>query len=240
LNEAPLSNPGQDPPAAKDLYRPGFFRRYAVACFIVLLGLGGIAFLGAGWLVVHGVSTRDTPTAVEEVAARALRHLAVPAGERRRANPVPPGADVLAEGRAHWADHCATCHGNDGRGETEMGRSLYPKAPDMTLPKTQGLSDGEMFAIIKNGVRLTGMPAWGNPTNEGDAQTWKLVHFIRHLREITPEELDQMKAMNPVSPMEKSMEQDEDDFLKEGKDSSHSNSTSQHGFRPQPSRKENP
>lgn len=184
-----------------------------MASIVVLSGLGVIATASIGWVVVHGVSARDAPTAAEEAVARALRHLAVPAAERRRTNPIPPGAEVLAEGRAHWADHCAMCHGNDGRGHTDMGRNLYPKAPDMTHSKTQRLSDGELFSIIKNGVRLTGMPAWGTPGSEGDAQTWKLVHFIRHLPEITLDEVELMESMNPVSPMRSNQEQEEEAFL---------------------------
>ena len=115
---------------------------------------------------------------------------------------------------AHWADHCAGCHGNDGSGQTDIGRNLYPKTPDMRQPRTQNLTDGELFSIIKNGVRLTGMPAWGDAGGRDDAANWKLVHFIRHLPKITPAELQQMKAMNPMSPSEMKEEQQEDEFLK--------------------------
>lgn len=114
---------------------------------------------------------------------------------------------------AHWADHCAQCHGNDGRGQTPMGRNLYPKAPDMTLPATQRLSDGELFAIIKNGVRLSGMPAWGDDSPSSDLQTWNLVHFIRHLPKLTAPELDRMKGMNPVSPGQVQQAAEEEAFL---------------------------
>ena len=85
----------------------------------------------------------------------------------------------------HFADHCASCHGNDGRGKTEIGQNLYPKAPDMWGEETQKLSDGELFYIIKNGVRLTGMPAWGKDTPKDDRQSWHLVAFIRHVPWIT-------------------------------------------------------
>jgi hypothetical protein len=78
-----------------------------------------------------------------------------------------------------------------------MGRNLYPKVPDMTLARTAGLSDGELFSIIENGVRLTGMPAWGSPGPEDDAETWELVQFIRHLPRVTTDELEEMKSMNP-------------------------------------------
>ena len=69
----------------------------------------------------------------------------------------------------------------------------------MTLPETQSLSDGELFAIIENGVRLTGMPAWGQPGPEDDQETWELVHFIRRLDHLTTEELAEMEALNPKS-----------------------------------------
>lgn len=203
-------------PPATSQSRPGFLRRYAVACLIVFLSLGGFGSLAVGWIVVHGVSARDTPTRLEETVARTLRHLAVPAKDRQRINPVSPTPEALTEGMAHWADHCATCHGNDGRGNTAIGRNLFPKAPDMTLLKSQGLTDGELFAIIKNGVRLTGMPAWGSPGSAEDSQTWKLVLFVRHLRDMTPDEVDQMKSMNPVSPMEQEQQRKEDDFLNGG------------------------
>jgi mono/diheme cytochrome c family protein len=228
----------EGPPAPSQPHS-GFLRRYVVACLIVILSLGSFGILVSGWIVVHGTSARDSPTALEEIVARTMRHLAAPAKERQRINPVPPTPEALAEGMGHWADHCATCHGNDGRGRTEIGRNLYPKAPDMTLPKTQGLSDGELFAIIKNGVRLTGMPAWGNPGDAEDTQTWKLVLFVRHLRDMTPNELDQMKSMNPVSPMEREQQRKEDEFLNGGDAPSLSTST-QHSPRPGASRKENP
>lgn len=228
----------QNLPAASQSH-PGFLRRYAVACLIVFLLLGGFGILAAGWIVVHGVSARDSPTMLEETVARTLRHLAVPVKERQRINPVPRTPEALTEGMAHWADHCASCHGNGGRGDTEIGRNLFPKAPDMTLPKTQGLTDGELFAIIKNGVRLTGMPAWGSPGSADDSQTWKLVHFIRHLRDMTPEELEQMKSMNPVSPMEREQQRKADDFLNGG-DAPEPSSSSHHPSHTGASRKELP
>lgn len=192
----------------------GLIRRHLPA-FLALLGLMVIAvLLISGWIITYGVSARDQPTAVEAGVARSLRHLAIPSRQRRLANPVVLKPEVLAEGRMHWADHCAICHGNDGRGGTAIGRNLYPKAPDMTLGDTQNLSDGELFTIIKNGIRLTGMPAWGDPSGSDDAQTWALVHFIRHLPRITQDELEEMKALNPVSPMEQKEELEEESFLR--------------------------
>lgn len=165
-------------------------------------------------LLVHGVSAREEPTRAEAVLARTLRHFAVPANLRGMKNPIAATPAALQEARAHFADHCAQCHGNDGRGQTEMGRSLYPRAPDMTLRETQKLSDGELFAIIRNGVRLTGMPAWSGSHSEAD--DWKLVLFVRHLPRMTKEEVESMKALNPVSPMEMREQQEEREFLNGG------------------------
>ena len=131
-------------------------------------------------------------------------------------NPVPLDENVLSEARDHFADHCALCHANDGRGDTQIGKNLYPPAPDMTLPRTQSLTDGEIFSVIKNGIRLTGMPAWGEDTPEDDMASWKLVHFIRHLPKVSEKELLEMEALNPRSPEEFREEEQERQFLEGG------------------------
>ncbi|MCI0567370.1 MAG: c-type cytochrome, partial [Acidobacteria bacterium] len=131
-----------------------------MALLLVLILLAGTAWALCAYLS-HGLSARDTPLPIEAFVARRLRHFAIPREGRLTRNPIPLTPDALAEGMAHFADHCAGCHANDGSGETEMGQNLYPKAPDMRLPETQRLSDGELFYIIQNGVRFTGMPAWG-------------------------------------------------------------------------------
>lgn len=191
--------------------------RTRVALTIPLIALAGGAVALKRFLD-HGISARDQPTALEAFVARRVRHLAVPRHLREAKNPLSLGPQVLAEARAHFADHCASCHGNDGRGRTPMGQGLYPKAPDMTLPQTQSLSDGELFAIIENGVRLTGMPAWGTGTEEGARESWQLVQFIRHLPEITPKERAEMEGLNPRSCEECAEEERMRQFLEGGEE----------------------
>ena len=181
---------------------------------LAALALGGVVTVAL--LLRRGFSARDEPTAIEAVVARTMRHLSVPSQARKMRNPVPLSPSILEAGRGHFADHCATCHGNDGKGQTEIGKNLYPRAPDMTAAPTQSLSDGEIFRIIKNGVRLTGMPAWGQDTPEDDAASWHLVHFIRHLPRITEEELNEMKSLNPKSPDEFREEAEQRRFLEGG------------------------
>ena len=179
----------------------------------LLVAALAVAAIAAWQIARHGVSARDKPTATEGAIAGVLRHAAVLRDAKAMKNPIKLADAVLAEGRKHWADHCATCHGNDGKGDTEIGRGLYPKAPDMS-DGSPDLSDGELFYIITNGVRLTGMPGWGDPRNaRSNEQTWHLVHFIRHLPKLTPAELERMKQMNPISPADRKEKKEEDEFL---------------------------
>jgi mono/diheme cytochrome c family protein len=159
--------------------------------------VGGILFL---YFTSRGISAKGEPGRLETVLARTMRRLAVPSGDRHKKNPVALTADVAAAGMSHFADHCAACHGNDGSGDTTIGIGMYPKPPDMRLPATQKLTDGELFYIIENGIRLTGMPAWGDGTAEGAQGSWHLVHFIRKLPSLTQEDIAQMESMNPRSP----------------------------------------
>jgi hypothetical protein len=168
------------------------------------------------WLlkVRRGFSARDSPSWEETVVARTTRRTAVPAKAKRMRNATPNTPENLAEARAHWADHCALCHANDGGGNTEIGRNLYPKVPDMRLPATQNLTDGDLYYMINNGIRLSGMPAWGQ-AGENDQDSWKLVHFIRHLPKITPEEEREMEQLNPKGLAGRQEEQEGKQFLNE-------------------------
>jgi mono/diheme cytochrome c family protein len=186
----------------------------------VIIGL--LALVGAGallvvaWFASQGISTRSEPGPRETAIARRLRSMAVPAAARNQANPVPASAEAIRQGMEHFADHCAVCHANDGSGDTEMGRGMYPRAPDMREAATQGLSDGELFYIIQNGVRLTGMPAWGGEGEHDAGDNWRLVHFIRHLPKLTDQERAAMKALNPKAPDEWQQDEQERQFLEGG------------------------
>lgn len=179
----------------------------------LLAVVGALAMAGGLGFAVMGISARQEPPRAEVVLARAARGLLIPASVHRARNPLVPSPEVLRSARAHWADHCASCHGNDGKGGTAIGRSLYPRAPNMTAPATQHLSDGELFWIIENGIKLTGMPAWGTDSPEDDAETWELVQLIRVLPALTEAELAEMKRHNPVSRAELEQELEMERFL---------------------------
>lgn len=158
-----------------------------LACFLA----AALAFV---YVRSHGFSAREEPAWYDAVLARNARRLASEPGAAGLKNPVSATPLAIAEARDHFADHCATCHANNGDGKTQINAGLYPPAPDMRQPQTQDLSDGELFYIIKNGIRFTGMPGWGG----SDEDNWKLVLFIRHLPQLTPLELDFMREINSL------------------------------------------
>jgi len=163
---------------------------------LVLFVVAGLIVAGGVSLTHNGLSAHAQPSGLESAIAAVMRKLAMPSAARD-------------------ADHCAICHGNDGSGETAMGHGMYPKPPDLRGSQTQERSDGEIFWIIENGVRLTGMPAFGGSEARGNSQdSWKLVHFIRHLPALTPEERIEMEKYNPKGPEDLQEDQEERDFLR--------------------------
>lgn len=182
----------------------------AVACIV--------AAAAFGWVTIRrGFSARDNPSAIETLVATTARQLAVPSKYRQLRNPLTSSSDNLQSGMEHFADHCAACHANDGSGDTLFGKGLYPKPPDMRKKETQNKSDGELYYTIENGIRLSGMPAFGEEHSKaGDRETWHLVLFIRHLPNQTADELQQMEQLNPKTAKERQEEDEEQNFLRGG------------------------
>ena len=185
--------------------------RGALFAVVVLVALGTIGTVV--FLKTTGLSARAKPGQLETVVARRLRALAVPGDYQTLKNPVRRNEESIRNGMAHFADHCASCHANNGSGETEIGKGMFPPAPDMSLPATQDLSDGALFYIIEHGVRFTGMPSWAIGTTEGEESSWHLVNFIRHLPSLTDAEEQEMAGMNPRPPAEIREELEEQRFL---------------------------
>ncbi len=179
-------------------------------CF--LIGVCGCAFY-IGWVIHRGFDTRESPGFAETVLAETMRDAAVPSRYKAMKNPVTATPDVLKEGMTHWADHCAICHANNGSGDTMYGKTMYPRPPDLRQNDTQQMSDGELYYDIEDGIRLSGMPAFGTGRDD-DPDSWKLVAFIRHLPSLSQGEQTDMKKMNPKSPGELQEEQEEENFLR--------------------------
>jgi mono/diheme cytochrome c family protein len=174
---------------------------------IVLLLLGALVAVvaivaaGLGYARATGLRGQPEPGRLETRFGRNVRALAIPGILKRRSNPQAGSNEASGRGLEHFAKYCAVCHGNDGNAtDSAFGSGLYPKPPDLRGAPTQELSDGELFYIIENGVRFTGMPAFGSGKSDpaGEKQTWDLVTFIRHLPRLSPDELGYMQSLNPL------------------------------------------
>lgn len=181
---------------------------------LLLFGAGVIAVLV--FVRGMGISAIREPLPGEERIAKAAWRFLMPRDARSAGNPVANTPEALKAGLEHFADHCAVCHANDGSGDTVIGRRIYPPSPDLRGPRTQGLTDGELFYAIERGIPWTAMPAWSNGTPEGAESSWQLVRFIRHLPALTPEELSQMERFNPRSAADLERDRAVDEFLKGG------------------------
>ena len=167
----------------------------------VLIVVAAIMVIGIAYVRSTGLRGQPAPGRIETRVARAMRGFAIPGDRKAQSNPLEASKDTIASGLEHFARYCAMCHANDGSGtKTPIGNGLYPKPPDLRAAATQDLTDGELFYIIENGVRFTGMPAFGigKETPAGVKQVWQLVLFIRRLPRITDDEIGQMQSMNPL------------------------------------------
>lgn len=111
--------------------------------------------------------------------AERAKLLTIPDEYKARSNPLPATEANVAEGRARYEAHCADCHAPNGKGDTPLGRSLFPRAGDLTSPQTRRYSDGQLYWIISEGIRYSGMPE-GRRLHSED-QIWKLVLYLRRL-----------------------------------------------------------
>ena len=88
-------------------------------------------------------------------------------------------ASSVSAGETLFGMGCATCHGQDGHKPTPIGKAMYPRVLDLGSPEVQEMSDRELFWVIKNGIRLSGMPGFAKI--ESDEQIWELAYYVRSL-----------------------------------------------------------
>jgi mono/diheme cytochrome c family protein len=130
-------------------------------------------------VLLQGCTTGKQPSQEETSVANAAKDVTIPLEAGKMRNPLPATDEVVSQGREVFLGSCAQCHGADARGDTDIGRNMYPPAMDLSSSHVQHWSDAELFWIIQNGVRLTGMPSWKSSISDND--TWKLAHFIHNL-----------------------------------------------------------
>ena len=134
------------------------------------------ALLGA---FLQGCTAGKGPSQEETSVANAAKDVAIPLEAGKMTNPLPATDEIVSQGQEVFLGSCAQCHGADAHGDTTVGRHMDPPAMDLSSSHVQHWSDAELFWIIQNGVRLTGMPAWKSTLSSDD--TWKLARFIHDL-----------------------------------------------------------
>ena len=131
-------------------------------------------------LVRFNLSALQEPGRLETLVSNRARHSLIRRASRQRTPPRPQDTKAsIASGSTLYSSTCGYCHGSDGRAQTPIGRWTYPRAADLTSTQVQSYSDQELFWIIQNGIRFTGMPAFGKVENGADI--WNLVNYLRTL-----------------------------------------------------------
>jgi mono/diheme cytochrome c family protein len=150
---------------------------------LALLILIVIVLVGAGvyfYVRSTGVSALQPPGMVEQYFATHTKDWLI---QRAASAPLPPEnpptADNATEGHTQYGSMCAGCHGYDGWTPTRQGASMSPRAPSLAGNGAQRYSDAELYVIIHDGIRMSGMPGFGNTISSD--QVWDLVHYIRTL-----------------------------------------------------------
>jgi mono/diheme cytochrome c family protein len=164
-----------------------FLLGVVVGVLLVAVGVAAVVYTGS-----FDTSATIPPSKTERRLATFALNKSVARRAPNRKNPLPGTAEDLRGGLAHFRENCVICHGAPGVDPGEIGQGLNPGAPDLTLPRVQARSDGELYWITSNGIRMTGMPAF-SPTH-GENEIWQTVAFLRHLPEISDDEKEQLKT----------------------------------------------
>lgn len=150
---------------------------------ITLAVIIAVILVGAfGFLTLEGLSARKKPSNFEYSIANTALGISIPSVAKNQKNPLNTTPDDLVEAKKNYQEHCAVCHAEDGSGKTETSAGMSPEVPDLRAEHIQKLTDGDLFYIVKNGVRFTGMPAWDLP----DDHNWRLVALLRQLPKQSP------------------------------------------------------
>src|SRR5450755_1693339 len=151
-----------------------------IAGILAFLAIGGLVFIGSG---VYNIGADDHHTKVVLALIEQLRDHSI--AVRARSIDVPPLEDPkrVAAGAQHYSALCVGCHLAPGVSKSDIRPGLYPHPPHLAQEETQ--SAQRAFWIIRHGIKMSAMPAWGKSLD--DAAIWDVVAFVRKLPDMTPE-----------------------------------------------------
>jgi len=150
----------------------------ALVLFVLVLG-GGLAALGA-----FNVAADEPAGAFAEMVLPFVRDRAIDSRADDIQVPKLDDPAMIAEGAEHYSAMCTGCHLAPGMAENEMRPGMNPKPP--MLARVPAEEPAEQFWIVKHGIEMTGMPAWG--VTHSDAEIWNIVAFLQKLPAMTPEQ----------------------------------------------------
>ena len=148
---------------------------------LVLVALAAWAYLRSGRFDIRA---DQRPGGLEQWIVSALRESSLARQSGEITAPEPFDAPTVAHGALLYADSCEVCHGGPGLEAEPFAYGLHPVPPSLDSPEVQESADGELFWVIGNGLRFTGMPAFNALYDEADR--WALVAFLRRLPELLP------------------------------------------------------
>jgi mono/diheme cytochrome c family protein len=159
----------------------------AVTMLLVIAAVGGF-ILATGRFNVAATAPPDftdklAPWVLEKSIERRVGEVGDPVSR-------DPGA--AARGLLHYRENCLPCHGAPGVDAAEFQEGMNPSPPGIDADVVQHESDAELFWVIKNGIRMTGMPAFG--VNHKDDEIRDIVAFVRHVPQLTDAEREALKA----------------------------------------------
>lgn len=149
-----------------------------VACALVAAALAYVYF------GVFNVAADEPHSALVYAVMDIVRSRSIAVRARDIQVPALDDQKLIATGAQHYAEMCSDCHLAPGKSESEIRAGLYPQPPD--LSKHLHASPAETFWVIKHGIKMSGMPAWG--ATHDDSSIWGLVAFLQKLPELGPDQ----------------------------------------------------
>jgi mono/diheme cytochrome c family protein len=154
----------------------------SLAVVIAFVVIGGLTFIYSGFF---DVAASDPHWPITRWVFETTRNRSI---ETRAAGITAPSRfdepGKILIGIEHFAAHCAVCHGAPGVPKGDIAHGLNPQPPDLAQASSR-YSPSELFWILKHGVKMTGMPAWGD---HSDGELWATVAFLEKLPGMTPDE----------------------------------------------------
>ena len=159
-----------------------------LAIFVVLMAGVGLIYIYAG---AYNVAATDPHLEAVYWVLNTTQVQSVRAHAEELRESLPSDSAALQSGFHHFEEMCVTCHGAPGVSPSEIGKGLNPEAPELSKMVEQ-YSPGELYWIVKHGLKMTGMPAFGPTHSEEELRG--IVAFLQQLPELTPEEYQTMKG----------------------------------------------